>query len=129
MAVARLEKLPACLVTETTPHRRLSIVGRRRADFTTIVVTGEIDTANARVFADHVVDLADGCSSVLLDLSGVTFLALDGMTALYAIRADLARGAVEWSLIPGSAVWRVLELCDPEGLVPTIAEAPERIAG
>ncbi|WP_085151938.1 STAS domain-containing protein [Mycolicibacterium confluentis] len=129
MTVARLGQLPACLVTATTPHRRLSIVGRRRADFSMITATGEIDTANARLFADHVMELAHGCSSVLLDLSGVTFLALDGMTALYAIRADLARTAVDWSLMPGPAVSRVLALCDPEGLVPTVDEAPERIAG
>ena len=61
---------------------------------------------------------SDGNAALVLDLSAVNFLAFDGASALYAISAHLAREDVTWCVVASPAVARVLELCDPEGLIP-----------
>ena len=55
----------------------------------------------------------------VLDLTGVDFMAVDGMSALHAINAHLLRGGVQWCVVASPAVTRVLGLCDPEGLIPS----------
>lgn len=84
----------------------------------TVSVSGEVDAGNAKHFA-HTVREAAGDSAVLvLDLSEVHFMAFDGASALYAISAYLAREEVTWCVVPSPPVSRVLQLCDPEGLIP-----------
>ncbi len=82
------------------------------------------------MFADAVCGLLIGSAHVTLDLSAVTFMAVDGISALHAIRAQLMRTESSWEYIPSGAVARVLRLCDPAGLF-AVAEAPQtqRIAG
>lgn len=84
----------------------------------TVAVCGEVDAANAKHFAHTVREAADGNAALVLDLSAVNFLAFDGASALYAISAHLAREDVTWCVVASPAVARVLELCDPEGLIP-----------
>lgn len=85
---------------------------------TTVSVAGEIDTVNAAEFAATVRDAAENCSGLVLDLAEVDFMAIDGMSALHAINAQLLRDGVQWCVVPSPAVARVLGLCDPEGLIP-----------
>jgi anti-anti-sigma factor len=93
-----------------------------------VTATGEIDAVNARLFADTVTNLCVGCTTLLLDLRRVGFLAVDAIAALHAIRAEMSRADVDWALLPGPAVLRVLKLCDPERLVPRAVEANHLIA-
>lgn len=79
---------------------------------------GEVDAHNAKEFAHVVRDAADSCAGVVLDLTEVPFMAFDGLSALYAISAHLLREGSEWCVVPSPAVSRVLQLCDPEGLIP-----------
>lgn len=93
--------------------------GRGRTAHTTVSVSGDIDTVNAAEFAATVRDAACGCSGLVLDLTEVDFMAVDGMSALHAINAQALRGGVEWCVVASPAVARVLGLCDPEGLIPS----------
>ncbi|MGE0217111.1 STAS domain-containing protein [Mycolicibacterium sp.] len=86
----------------------------------TIAVRGDVDAANVREFAHTVREAADSCSSVVLDLSEVAFMAFDGVSALYAISAHLLREGAQWCVVPSAGVARVLALCDPEGLIPQV---------
>ena len=93
--------------------------GRGRAAHTTVSVSGEIDTVNAAGFASTVREAARGCSALVLDLTEVDFMAVDGISALHAINAHFLRGGVQWCVVASPAVTRVLGLCDPEGLIPS----------
>lgn len=84
----------------------------------TVSVCGEVDAANAKHFAHTVREAAVGSAALVLDLTEVNFMAFDGASALYAISAHLAREEVTWCVVASPAVRRVLELCDPEGLIP-----------
>jgi anti-anti-sigma factor len=122
---ARVGRLPGRGMTTVAAGRRLTVTADVAARDAVVVATGEVDAVSARRFADAVVELSAGCSTVLLDLRGLAFMALDGLAALHAIRAALLRADVTWAALPGPAVWRVLELCDPEQLVPTIDSASD----
>lgn len=84
---------------------------------------GEIDAANAKEFAVAVCDVSSDTAALNLDLTEVEFIAVDGIAALHAINAHRTRLDVSWGVVPGRAVRRVLDLCDPEGLIP-IADCP-----
>lgn len=106
-------------------RRRLSVSASTwasdKAKHITVSVRGEVDACNAKDFAVAVCRAVDGARRVTLDLSELRFLAFDGVAALHAVNAHLTRDDVPWCVLPGAAVTRVLELCDPERLIPLTA--------
>lgn len=102
-------------------RRRLSVTSIPRArKHATVCVGGEIDASNAKDFAVAVCAAVVDARRVTLDLSELEFIAIDGVAALHAVNAHLTRADVPWCVLPGSAVSRVLELCDPERLIPLV---------
>ncbi|MGE2833921.1 STAS domain-containing protein [Mycobacterium sp. SMC-4] len=89
-------------------------------------VSGEVDAANAKHFAHTVREAVGQCATLVLDLSAVHFMAFDGASALYALSAHLAREDTSWCVVGSPSVARVLQLCDPEGLIPLADVAPIR---
>ena len=83
-----------------------------------VSVHGEVDSSNAKQFAVAVCDAAANCGALILDLTGLQFIAVDGFAALHAINAAMARTDSSWQVAPSPAVLRLLGLCDPEGLIP-----------
>lgn len=92
--------------------------GRGSSQRTTVTVAGEVDAANAKEFAMAVCAALPSTGSVVLDLTALDFIAVDGIAALHAINAHQARAGIAWHVEPSRAVLRVLALCDPEGLIP-----------
>ncbi|MEV3905194.1 STAS domain-containing protein [Mycobacterium sp. NPDC050551] len=102
--------------------------GRGTSRRTTVRVRGEVDAANAKEFAVAVYEaIPPAARSVTLDLSDLDFIAVDGIAALHAINAHLTRGGATWHVVPSRAVSRILDLCDPVGLIPR--SMPERARG
>lgn len=121
MSVAPIRYLPS------QPKRQLSVVTAAwaggRPGHLTVSVSGEVDAANAKEFATAVSAAIAGARRMVLDLSALHFFAFDGMAALHALNAQLARAEVPWSVLPSAAVARVLGLCDPEQLIPLAQSA------
>jgi anti-anti-sigma factor len=90
----------------------------------TVSVSGEVDAANAKYFAHAVREAAGVSAGLVLDLTDVHFMAFDGLSALYALSAHLTRENVPWCIVGSPAVSRVLQLCDPEGLIPLATGVP-----
>lgn len=101
-----------------TARPRLSLTVRRRSGQMVISVRGEVDASNAKEFALGVCDAALRSRTLTLDLTRIDFMALDGLSALHAVNARLAARDTVWAVVPGAAVLRVLELGDPEQLIP-----------
>lgn len=122
MSVAAVHRPPS------QPRRVLSAVSTTCAvggpDHIVVSVTGEIDAANVKDFAAVVLDAITDAARVTLDLSGLDFFAIDGVTALHALNARLLRAGVSWCVVPGAATSRVLALCDPEELIPLVHVHP-----
>jgi anti-sigma B factor antagonist len=74
-------------------------------------VTGEVDAATADTFEQDLMPALAGSSSVVLDLSGVSFMDSSGLRALMKIHADVASrgGGIELS-DTSSAVDRLLSV-------------------
>ncbi|MBO0679906.1 STAS domain-containing protein [Mycolicibacterium sp. S2-37] len=81
-------------------------------------MAGAVDAHNAKDFAESVCAAADGHRAVVVDLSGLEFAGVDAISALHAINARLSRHKVEWTMTSNRAVTRLLDLCDPERLIP-----------
>jgi anti-anti-sigma factor len=92
--------------------------GRGREKEVTVAVAGEVDAANAKHFAHTVRDAVGASRAVIVDLTEVGFMAFDGASALYALSAHFSREDVPWCVVSSAAVSRVLQLCDPEGIIP-----------
>ncbi|MEW5808262.1 MAG: STAS domain-containing protein [Actinomycetota bacterium] len=92
--------------------------GRGNAKEATVAVVGEVDAANAKSFAHAIREAAGASRAVIVDLTAVPFMAFDGASALYAISAHFSREEIQWCVVGSPAVTRVLQLCDPEGLIP-----------
>ncbi|OBI76229.1 STAS domain-containing protein [Mycobacterium sp. E740] len=127
MSVAPIHSLPSSL-----PKRQLSVTTSAwaggRTGRITVSVSGEVDAANAKEFATAVGEAVSDARRVLLDLSGLEFFAFDGIAALHALNARLARSGTSWSVLPSAAVARVLTLCDPEQLIPrALLSEPTRL--
>jgi anti-anti-sigma factor len=83
-----------------------------------ISASGEIDASNTAELLDFVLRRGANCRSLILDLSGITFFATAGFSALRTIDLRSSRASVSWTLVDGPAVSRVLRICDPQRTLP-----------
>ncbi|KUI31193.1 anti-anti-sigma factor [Mycobacterium sp. IS-1496] len=84
----------------------------------TAVVTarGELDAANAQLFADFA--LQHAADALILDLSEVEFFGTAGFSALHTLNVRCAEADITWVLVPSAAVSRLLRICDPDATLP-----------
>jgi anti-anti-sigma factor len=124
---------PACAAVGADavfPSPPLEYLEYRTARFTTdwgpsgpvIAVHGELDASNANQLAHYVQRCATHSRSLILNLRGVEFFGTAGFSALHTINAHCAGTHVRWAVAPSRAVFRLLRICDPHGVLP-IAES------
>lgn len=94
---------------------------------TVLTITGAIDEVNVGL----VVAEAKGCiiaeKPFILDLSGVTSFAAQGIELLDAIDQTCYAAGDEWSLIISQPVSRTLRLCGVDDVFPATASVPEAL--
>lgn len=78
-----------------------------------VTIHGEIDATNSAALARYVERRIAGARRLVLDLQTVEFFAASGFAALSNININCARTDVQWSLLAGPHVWRLLQICDP----------------
>jgi anti-anti-sigma factor len=81
-------------------------------------VRGEIDATNARDLGRFVERHAKASVQLILDLSEVQFFGTRGFATLYFIDVTCSRNDVDWMIVAGREVRRVLDICDPDGILP-----------
>jgi anti-anti-sigma factor len=86
-----------------------------------ICVAGDVDATNAGRLADYVFHRAANCIRLILDMKEVSFFGTAGFMTLRTIDVRCVRAHVTWSLVPSSAVSRVLDICDPRHTMPIAA--------
>lgn len=94
-------------------------------DHVLIRAMGEPDVSSSASLRTAVNDaLADGNTTVLVDLSGVTFVDSTGLGSLVTLHQSSARhGAVVALVAPSESVQHVLRLLGVDDVVPTYAAA------
>ncbi|ULE33986.1 STAS domain-containing protein [Mycobacterium sp. IDR2000157661] len=83
-----------------------------------VAVLGELDAVNARALGRYVEDHVRYSKQLIVDLRAVDFVGSQAFTALYYISVHCARGDVDWIILGGPPVRRLLAVCDPQGELP-----------
>lgn len=88
-----------------------------------ITIHGEVDAANSRALACYVERRMAGFTRLVLDLQTVEFFGAAGFAALSNINITCRRMGVDWTLLAGSHVWRLLRICDCDRELPVSRDA------
>ncbi len=89
-----------------------------RSSIVLIAAEGEIDAANALTLSQYVEAGLESTSRLIVDLRGLDFFGMQGFSILHRINVMCSRYAVNWVVLAGSEVDRVLRICDPDGGLP-----------
>lgn len=87
-----------------------------------VSVRGELDAANSRNLTDYVLARLRYAKRLVLDFSEVEFFGTASFSAVHRISVRAAGDGVDWVLVPSARVTRLLEICDPDGLLPRCAD-------
>jgi anti-anti-sigma factor len=85
-----------------------------------VAVMGEVDAVNARELGRYIERHTHLSKQLVLDLRAVDFFGSQAFTALYYTSVYCARGDVDWIIVGGPAVRRLLSICDPESELPLV---------
>lgn len=93
-----------------------------------VTAEGELDAHNARDLAEYIETVLDGKRRLIVDLRGLTFFGTQGFSALHYVNVTCSRRDVNWVVVPGAEVDRLLRICDPEGGLPVADTLESAIA-
>ncbi len=122
---------PVALATSpprAAPGRAAHTVRRLPPDATVISVFGELDAANARQFSNYALQHLAHTDQLIVDLSEVEFFGTEAFSMLHTISVTAAGRDARWIMIPSAAVRKLLQICDPDGALPTATHLTEAVA-
>lgn len=129
MLVARTANPRA--IPRTVARNSPDLVRVRELSTTTVLVSafGEIDAASAIDLSENIErHIGGGYRQLVLDLSRLAFFGTAGYSVLHRVHSRCLRAAVEWVLVPGKEVERLLRVCDPDGILPTAPNIVSAVA-
>jgi anti-anti-sigma factor len=86
---------------------------------TVVKVTGDIDAVNIDRFYDYTRRFVEEAPGLILDLSGVDFLCVRGISVLIMLDDDCRTAGTRWVIVGTPTVRRLLHICDPSDALPT----------
>ncbi len=87
-----------------------------------IEVSGDIDATNSHELGRFVARHTRVSKQLILDLTGADFFGSQGFTALYYVGVQCARRDVDWLIVGGRAVHKILRICDPDAELPVVED-------
>lgn len=119
---------------ESPPHDgrrgvRESVRSRELSSNTVLVsVSASVDASNATDICTKIERRTAGYRQMVLDLSEVEFFGTAGYTLLHRLHFRCNAEGVDWVLVAGPEVQRLLRVCDPDGMLPTAANIVSAVA-
>jgi anti-anti-sigma factor len=86
-----------------------------------VTADGELDACNARDLAEYVEGVLLSKRGLIVDLRALDFFGTQGFSSLHYINATCSRRDVNWVVVPGTEVCRLLRICDPDHGLPVAA--------
>ena len=129
MLVARNTIAPA--IQRTAIHlAEPDLVRVRELSASTVLVAafGEIDAATAADLSERIEHHMDGYRQLVLDLSRLEFFGTAGYSVLHRVHLRCVRAGVDWVLVSGPEVQRLLRVCDPDAILPTAPNIVSAVA-
>jgi anti-anti-sigma factor len=107
------------------------LIRSRALSATTVLVAafGEIDAVTATALADGIERHLPGYRQLVLDLSRLEFFGTAGYSVLHTVHARCAQSGIDWVLVPGPEVERLLRVCEPDAILPTAPNIVAAVAG
>lgn len=129
MSVAHTAEAVAVSLPAGGPGLR-TVLRVRELSATTLLVaaSGEVDAANCPEVSVFVESHLTGYTQLVLDLSRLTFFSAAGFSALHNLNARCSRRGIDWVLVPGPEVERMLKVCDPEAPLPIAGNIVSAVA-
>jgi anti-anti-sigma factor len=93
-------------------------IRRLKSSVAVISAHGEIDASNADALAEYTLGHVKDLRGLILDLRSLDFFGAKGFSALQKVSAGCARASIDWALVPGAPVSRLLRICDPQSTLP-----------
>ena len=87
---------------------------------TIISAIGELDAYNVHHLVGYVSRRILDSRTLVINLTGLGFLGAQGIQALFDIDDACHRAGVQWALLAGRPVHRLLQICDQDGMLPTV---------
>jgi anti-anti-sigma factor len=87
-----------------------------------VCVRGEVDATNRQALGRFIQRHTRVSKQLILDLTGVDFFGSQAFTALYYANIQCARRDVDWMVVAGPRVRRVLHICDPDDQLPIVED-------
>lgn len=108
-------------IVDRTGHRHSAeLTGVGLASPVAVVRTyRHIDATNAAALTAYALAYAINCRGLILDLRCLDFFGTEGFSALHRVSVGCAHAGKPWAMIPGVEVSRLLQICDPQGALPT----------
>ena len=102
-----------------TDHTARWACRRLKSSVIVISADGDIAAANAATLREYPLRCVGDCRGLILDLRGVEFFGTEGFSVLHGLFVGCVGTGTGWAVVPGAAVTRVLQICDPQGSLPT----------
>lgn len=111
------------------PRERVEFAATQVGSSTVLItVDGEIDAANALALSKFAESHLDSTARLIVDLRRLNFFGTQGFSMLHRINVMCSRHNVNWVIIVGPEVDRVLHICDPDGGLPVADTFDDAIA-
>ena len=122
--------IPVAIRREANTPVQADPVRARELSASTVLVAafGEIDAASAGDLSERIEGHLPGYRQLVLDLTRLEFFGTAGYSVLHRMHARCALAGIEWVLVPGREVERLLRVCDPDGILPTAPNIVSAVA-
>jgi len=118
MRSGRLDRYTADGVTLTANQLPGAIV---------VAARGELDAFNIHHLTEYVSSFVTRGRPLVLDLSQLDFLAAQGIQALFELDGKCGRTGIDWAVLTGHAVARLLRVCDQDARLPAVTSIDEAL--
>jgi anti-anti-sigma factor len=112
---------------EVVACRDARLLIRQDHGVTVITIAGEIYASNVDDVSRHVRVSVPHFGALIVDLSSIEFIGVEGVRVLFSLNSDCARTNIPWVLVTNHSVLRLLRVGDPDGLLPTVASLTEAL--
>jgi len=121
---------PAAIPRPAGSPSERNLLRARELSTTTVLIAAEggVDASNSADFLRYIQDHVTGYRQLVLDLSRLDFFGTSGFSAVHAVNVRSSRSGVDWVLVPGQEVARLLRVCDPEGGLPVASNIVSAVA-
>jgi anti-anti-sigma factor len=83
-----------------------------------VTVEGDVDATNSRILVGYVERHVAASTRLVLDLKPVDFFGTAGFAALHNVNVICSQYGVDWVVLVGPHVRRLLQICDPDRTLP-----------